>query len=284
MNERNIKMLALDIDGTLLDANKQLPEINRRALCECERQGIQIALISGRSFEIIRRFAFEWGISPLIAAANGARIEQSAFGPTLGEFCFATADAQRVCRALENSGMYFNVYCRGKCFMGNAHVKESLGPRYAHHIVGMSGDADYPYETVCDRERLWSEGLQGVYKFVVMGAVYDTGFDRLRAELADMQLSVSSASKRNCEFMPTGVDKGSAVRLLCEKLGISAENVMAFGDQTNDLPMLSAAGWPIAMENGENLVKAAARIIAPDHNQGGVGQVLQKYVLGGMKL
>ena len=54
---------------------------------------------------------------------------------------------------------------------------------------------------------------------------------------------------------------------------------MAFGDMTNDISMLQAAGWPVAMENGEDSVKACARIIAPDHNLGGVGLTLEKYVL-----
>ena len=274
-----IRMLALDIDGTLMDAGKKFPQINCRALQECERRGIKIALVSGRSFELMRMFARELGVHPMMAACNGARIEAGENGPTISERCFECADAERVCRTLEESGMYFNSYRRGKCYLGNPHVRPSLGPRYAHHVPGISGEAGFEYETVCDRERLWGEGMDGVYKFVVLGAPYDPGFCKIADRLADMGLSVSSASRRNMEFMPRGVDKGSAVRVLCEKTGIAPENVMAFGDQTNDIPMLEASGWPVAMENGEAAVKAAARIIAPDHNLGGVGLVLQKYVL-----
>ena len=121
--------------------------------------------------------------------------------------------------------------------------------------------------------------MDGVYKFVVMGAPYDPGFEKIRQQLADMQLSVSSASRRNMEFMPTGVDKGSAVEMLCAHTGISPAQVMAFGDQTNDIPMLNASGWPVAMENAEAAVKAVSKIIAPDHNLGGVGLALEEYVL-----
>jgi len=280
----NIRLLAFDIDGTLMDSNKQFPEINRRALQACERRGMHIALISGRSFELMRQFARDLGISPILCACNGARIEQSATGPTLAEFTFSRPDAERICRTLEESGMYFNAYRKGKCYLGNPHVRPSLGPRYAHHIPGIVGEAGYEYETVSDRDRLWGEGMNGVYKFVVLGMPYDPGFMAIRAQLADMNLSVSSASRRNTEFMPTGIDKGFAVRLLCEKLKISAENVMAFGDQTNDIPMLRAAGFGVAMLNAEDSVKACARIIAPDNNSGGVGLVLQEKILGGMPL
>ena len=279
MTKIQVKLLALDIDGTLLDAQKRFPEVNRRALQACEARGIQVALVSGRSFELMRQFARELGIHPLFAACNGARIEAGENGPTLSEFHFSRPDAERVCRTLEASGMYFNSYRRGKCYMGNPEVRPSLGPRYAHHVPGLCGDSDYPYETICDRDRLWGEGMDGVYKFVVMGAPYDPRFDHIRGELADMRLSVSSASRRNMEFMPSGVDKGSAVDILCRATGIPRSQVMAFGDQTNDLPMLNASGWPVAMENGEDAVKAAARLIAPDHNLGGVGLLLEEMVL-----
>ena len=276
----NVRLLALDIDGTLMDAQKRFPEINRRALQACEARGIRIALVSGRSFELMRRFARELGVKPILAACNGARIEAGEDGPAIAEFHFDRDDARRVCRTLEDSGMYFNVYRRGKCYMGNPEVRPSLGERYAHHIPGLSGEPGHPYETVCDRARLWDEGLDGVYKFVALGAPYDPGFDRLREKLADMNLSVSSASRRNIEFMPTGVDKGSAVGVICRAAGVDAAQVMAFGDQTNDIPMLAASGWGVAMENGEDAVKRAARIIAPDHNRGGVGLVLENYVRG----
>lgn len=276
----DVRMLALDIDGTLMDARKRFPEVNCRALRQCEARGIRVALVSGRSFELMRQFARELGVHPLMAACNGARIEAGENGPTLAESTFSRADAERVCRTLEASGMYFNSYRRGKCYMGNPEVRPSLGPRYAHHVPGVCGDPGFPYETVCDRRRLLGEGMDGVYKFVVMGAPYDSGFARIRAKLADMGLSVSSASRRNMEFMPAGVDKGSAVRMLCEKTGVLPAQVMAFGDQTNDIPMLNASGYPVAMENGEAAVKAAARHIAPDHNLGGVGLFLKEYVLG----
>ena len=137
MTKIDIKLLALDIDGTLMDAQKRFPEVNRRALQACEARGIRVALVSGRSFELMRQFARELGVHPLFAACNGTRIEASADGPTLAEFHFSRPDAERVCRTLENSGMYFNSYRRGKCYMGNPQVRPSLGPRYAHHVPGV---------------------------------------------------------------------------------------------------------------------------------------------------
>lgn len=280
----DIRLIALDLDGTLLNAEKQIPERNIRALRACAAKGIKIALISGRAFEGVCGFARQMEISAIIAACNGAQIEAGESGPLLSETTFAEADARRILQTIEESGMYFNVYTRGRCYMGNGHVRSSLGPRYAHHIPGIECVFGYPYERVNDDARLHAESCVGTQKFVVMGMPYDEGFTKIEAALRDMNLSVSSASRRNREFMPTGVDKGFAVREICAHFGIAREQVMAFGDQTNDLPMLAAAGVPVVMDNGEEIVKRAAKLFAPDHNLGGVGMTLEKYVLGDEEL
>ena len=275
-----IQLIALDLDGTLLNAEKQIPENNIHALQACAAKGIRIALISGRAFEGVCGFSQQMGVPAIIAACNGAQIAESVDAVPFSETVFAEADSRRVLKTIEESGMYFNVYTRGHCYMGNGHVRASLGSRYAHHIPGIECVFGVPYERVYDDERLHRESFIGTQKFVVMGIPYDPGFERIEEALRDMKLSVSSASKRNREFMPTGVDKGFALRAICAHYGIPREKVMAFGDQTNDIPMLEAAGVPVAMENGEESVKAAAKRIAPDHNLGGVGLMLEKYVLG----
>lgn len=276
----DIKLLALDLDGTLLNAQKQIPERNIYALRACAERGIRIALISGRAFEGVCGFSQQMGIPAIIASCNGTQIEAGENGPVLSETSFAEADARRILDTIEQSGMYFNVYTRGRCYMGNGHVRASLGPRYAHHIPGIECVFGVPYERVNDDARLHAESVFGTQKFVVMGMPYDPGFAVIEEQLRDMNLSVSSASKRNKEFMPTGIDKGYAVRKICAHYRIDRKQVMAFGDQTNDLPMLAAAGWPVAMENGEAVVKETAKLIAPDASLGGVGIVLEKYVLG----
>lgn len=273
-----IQMMAFDIDGTLR-GREGFPEINRLALQECERRGIRLIFCSGRSFEALRGFAKEIGVNPLMASCNGARIDASVDGPILAEYTYDEESSRRVYHMLRDSGMYYMALTRGKTYMCNAWVRPSLGDRYSHHIPGIVVEDGYAYERVEDETRMAMEGIKNTYKYVVMGQPYDPKFAELKAQVEDMRLSVSSASRRNMEFMMPGVDKGMAVRFLAQREGIPLENIMAFGDNTNDLPMLNVAGWPVAMENGEDIVKDAARIIAPHHDEGGVGQVIEKYVL-----
>ena len=109
MKIKEIKMLALDIDGTLMNAEKQFPEINCRTLQECAARGIYVALVSGRSFELMRGFAHDLGVDAILAACNGTRIEAGSNGPLLFERTFTRAQAERILRTLEESDMYFTV-------------------------------------------------------------------------------------------------------------------------------------------------------------------------------
>lgn len=279
MNKADIRMMAFDMDGTLKGKGDYFPEINCRALRECERRGIKLLFCSGRTYEVLRTFAAEVGVSPFLASANGACIDASCEGPRLAEHFFDLETAEFIFGVLKDMNMYFTVLTPGQTHMCNAHVRGGI-PQCIHHRPGIEYVDGRRYERVEDDERTASEALHQVYKFVILGGDYDPRFEVIREKVAHLGLSVSKANRFNLELMMPGVDKGLAVRYFARREGIPLENVMAFGDQTNDLPMLEAVGWPVAMENAEDCVKAKARIIAPHHDEGGVGQIIEKYVLG----
>ena len=274
----DIRMMAFDMDGTLKGKGDCFPEINCRALRECERRGIKLVFSSGRTFEVLRTFARRVGVSPFLASANGACLDASPDGLRLAEHFYDPDTARYVFDILKEMNMYFTVLTPGKTHMCNAHVRCEI-PQCGHHRAGFEQVDGLPYERVEDDERTRREALDSVYKFVILGRDYDPRFEVIRDRVRHLGMSVSSANRFNLEIMMPGVDKGLAVRYFAEREGIPLEKVMAFGDQTNDLPMLDAVGWPVAMENGEDCVKARARIIAPHHDEGGVGRVIEKYVL-----
>lgn len=276
----DIKLIAFDLDGTLLDRQARIPPINVRALKKCSERGILLMLCSGRAFEVQASFAREAGIAPIFASANGARIDLDGSGEaTVCENTLEISQAQRIYDTLMERGIYFMVYCRGRAYVANEEEQRRLGKH--RHAPGITMYGAHPYEIVCDKERLRAEALGGAYKFVCFGEDYDARFEDVRAQLSDMRLSISSSWRDNIEIMRPGVDKGFAVSFVAQMHGIPMENVMAFGDNSNDMSMLEKVGWPVAMENGEAEVLRLARLTAPDHNAGGVGIALNEYVLGG---
>ncbi len=269
--------MAFDLDGTLLDSNRKVPERNARALRKAAEKGIKIMLCSGRAFEVQAGFAEEMGIDPICASANGARIDMGLKGPTLEENPIEPEMAKKVFDALMDRGMYFMAYARGRNYMFNIDEQKRL--KKHHHEPGLRYYGSTPFEVVGDSEAARQEAWQAAYKFVCFGEDYDARFDELKEELKELGLSISSSWRDNMEIMRPGIDKGYAIRRVCAEFGIPTECAMAFGDNTNDLPMFEAAGWPVAMGNGEKCAIDMAKIIAPPNHEAGVGAVIEEMVL-----
>lgn len=272
-----IRLMAFDLDGTLLDSEKRIPERNIRALRESEKRGIRLMLCSGRAFEVQTEFVREAGITPLFASANGARIDLDLSGKPLAEAPLDADLARHIYQRLMRDGVYFMAYARGVCYMANVDEQKRL--KKHHHAPGVTMYGDLPYEITDDPVRIERECWKAAYKFICFGEDYDPRLNAIRESLAPYGVSMSSSWRDNLEIMRPGVDKGFAVRLAAERLGLSMDQVMVFGDNTNDAPMLRAAGWPVVMGNAEECVKPLARILAPDNDHAGVGQVIEEYVL-----
>lgn len=269
--------MAFDLDGTLLDDDKKIPGRNARALRAAAEKGIKLMLCSGRAFEVQAGFAQSIGIDPICASANGARIDMSLNGPLMCENPIEPHNAKRIFDELMSRGIYFMAYARGKSYMFNVDEQKRLNKH--HHAPGKTFYGTLPFEIVGDSETARHDAWQAAYKFVCFGDDYDPRFDDVKRALADMELSVSSSWRDNMEIMKPGIDKGWAVRRVCAELGIPLENTMAFGDNTNDLPMLETVEWPVVMGNGEKAAVEKARIVAPPNHGSGVGAVIEEMVL-----
>jgi len=273
----DIRLMAFDIDGTLLDDQRKIPERNARALRRASEKGIKLMLCSGRAFEVQAGFAHDIGIDPIYASANGARIDLSTQGPILEEKPIPPQTAKRIFDALMAKGIYFMAYARGRSYMFNIDEQKRLNKH--HHAPGITYYGGVPFEIIGDSDSARHDCWQAAYKFVCFGDDYDPRFDAMREELGDLGLSISSSWRDNMEIMRPGIDKGYAIRRVCEEYGIPLECAMGFGDNTNDLPMFETVGWPVAMGNGEKAAIDAARIIAPSNNDAGVGAIIEEMVL-----
>lgn len=273
----DIRLIAVDLDGTLLDGDGKIPAVNARALSECQKRGIRILFSSGRSFESISALACGVGLDPIISSANGARIDLSTAGETVVENTMDKAVSQRVYETLMHAGVYFMALTRGHSYMANLTARGGLEKHI--HEPGTYLFGGHSYEMVADPARVRAEGTVSPYKYVAFARDDDPVFDDVRAALSGLNLSISSSWRDNLEIMRAGVDKGASLRFVAERFGIPQTAVMAFGDHTNDVPMFEYAGHPVAMEGAEPCARRAARYLAPDCAVGGVGKVIEELVL-----
>ena len=183
----------------------------------------------------------------------------------------------RVYETLMDAGVYFMAFTRGHSYMANLSARAGLKTHI--HQPGVYLYGGHPFEMVADPARVRAEGTVSPYKYVVFGRDYDPAFDDIRATLADLKLSISSSWRDNLEIMRPGVDKGASLKFIAERLGVPRGAIMAFGDNTNDVPMFAYAGHPVAMGNAEACALRAARYVAPDCELGGVGRMIEELVL-----
>lgn len=270
----DIRLIALDLDGTLLDDDHvTIPRRNVDALRTAHDRGVKIALASGRSWSLLAGAVEQLGCVDYGLCANGALVLEGATGRVLHSHAMPNAQALAIIDILQAEGIPFEVYCQGKNYVRLAdkvQVRHNNPPSYVEFFEQVT---TYPADLA---QALAGREVEKFNCFAVPPAKRG-GIEA--AVRATGPVEVVSSFGLNMEFAMGGATKGEGLRALCAHLGLVPEQVMAFGDAGNDLEMLDFAGWSFAMANGTAEAKAHARHLAPANSEAGVGQMVEKYVL-----
>lgn len=259
----DIRLIALDQDGSLLDDHKRIDPSFWPLLEELDGRGVVVAPASGRQYATLRRTFDRDDL--VYVAENGAYVVQH--GEEISSDPLDRATARDLVVTVRTSAADVGTVLCGK---RSAYVERTDEPFLAQVR---------PYyallETVDD--------LTAVDDDVLKVAVYDFGHAEQGAGplLApfDVHDRVIVSGEHWVDVMSRTVDKGTALRAVQATLGITPEQTMAFGDYFNDLGMLAAAHWSFAMDNAHPEVRAAARFVAPSNNHNGVVRTIRS-VLG----
>ena len=271
---RDVKLICMDMDGTLFGRWEEIPENNISALKECIARGIKVALVSGRNYRFLMTKAAEISNDVIIVSANGARIDDKVHGKCIFEGTFDEEFAETVNRIMWDSETYYEIYTENINYaFSRDEIPESRKRSLERYLQNRQ---------ILSAEKVTSPDAapkQGIYKFVAFCKDL-TKIEALRKECDKRGIVHSASGSTSVEIMARNVDKGSAIRLLSSYYGIPICDIMAFGDYTNDTSMLKACGHPIAMQNGVKELKQIAEYIAPLNMLGGVGLTINKLVLG----
>lgn len=266
-----IRLIVTDIDGTLLNPSGIITERSRQAIRAAHDQGITVAIATGRFPENAYLLLEEYGLRLPIIGINGARIVDE----NLREISrreMARSTALRVLDVLLEAGADFFVFGdRAICTATKAGV---------HHSELTQGDRarELSLRYFHGREEAKSFVRElPVFKFFVCDNVPLPPLRKTFSALGG--LNVTQSWWNNIELMPEGVDKGRGVRDMAASLGLPMEDVMTLGDENNDLPMLKAAGWGVAMGNASEETKRAARCVTASNAEDGFAQAIEKYAL-----
>lgn len=270
-----IKLIVMDLDGTLLDDDHvTVPERNIRALRAASQRGVKLAIASGRTWSLLAGATEQLGLMDYALVGNGAAVRDIHHRCRIYERGIPNPQALELIDLLRREDIPFEVYAGGQNYV-QARDKERV------HAINLTPEfADF-FDSVCLFPADVKEALAGraAEKFNLFYVPADKR-ETLTAQAAGTgPLAISQALEDNMEFNAVGVNKGTALQALCAHLGLTADEVMAFGDAGNDLEMLRWAHWSFAMDSGTREAKEAARFIAPVNSQAGVGQMVEQYVL-----
>ena len=266
-----VRLIATDIDGTLLSSRGVIPPDNLRAILGAQRSGITVAIASGRFPENAYCLLQSYGLSCPIIGTNGGRIVDENLR-LLAEHPMTPQAAMAVQAMLDEAGAdYFAFGAKFVCSSNSAmrhHSELSDGEKIM--TLGLS----YRHGPEAARESCVHDAI---YKFFVCNNV---PFPPLREALAKIGgISLTQSGPHNIEVMPEHVDKGQGIRELAALLNIPLSQVMTLGDQENDIPMLRAAGYSVAMGNASPETKAAARFVTDTNDQAGFARAIERFAL-----
>ena len=267
-----IKLIASDVDGTILPRGGKLSERTISVFQACWRQGIPFVIASGRWYVTALDIAKKLGQTEgfMIIANGGAIVLLD--GTPIHEWTFEPEEALRVYRMMKRPDVMSNAFTRNAVYRVN-----TAGVR--REITGLGDYLGGAYSMRFDDEDLFlQKGLNHPYKLEAYSDDPKT-ITMLRQRFLEAGYSVSSAYADNLEIMPAGCGKGRAVQWLADYLGISLEDCMCFGDNTNDLSMLQAVGWPMAVGNAVDELKRAARAVVGRCEEDGVAIAVEQYAL-----
>ncbi|OUN14092.1 Cof-type HAD-IIB family hydrolase [Flavonifractor sp. An91] len=271
----DIRLICLDMDGTLLDDDHAtVPPRNVAALRAAAERGAAVTIASGRAWSLLRAVDAQIGVTRYAVLSNGAAVLDVATGEWIYRRPMDPAARRTILTLLLDWGLPFEVYCEGENYIQADRTEQVVGsalsPEFAQVLRSVS---HFPEDL---NAALEGKAVEKIHIFRVP--------PERRQELLDVvedcgPLAVTTSFGENMELTAPGVNKGSAVQALCEKLGLEPDQVMAFGDAGNDLELLAWAGWSFAMANASAEARAAARYLTGTNREGGVGMAVEQYLL-----
>lgn len=270
-------IIALDLDGTLLNSHKTLSKKNLQALHKAVAEEWEIVPATGRFYEGMPQIIRELPFVRYVITINGAAVVDVQEGAVLYKAEIPWQQAVDIMKWLDARPVIYDCYMQNRGWMTAAQmgmideVVEDAHSRKMLHELRTPVDE---LKAFLAKEKQMVQKIQFFLKDVRLRSDM---MRKLEASFDDIM--VSSALPQNVEINQSRANKAEALMALATYLGIEQSKTIAFGDGLNDLPMIRAAGIGIAMKNGADDTKSAADWIAPGCDDDGVAAGIEKYAL-----
>lgn len=284
-----VKLIASDMDGTLLDDKMEISAANVAAIKRAQAQGIEFLVATGREIQEAKPLVEKAGLKTGFISLNGARVFDTD-GELIVDFPIPKATALEIEKLMKKDNFYFEIVTNQGVYSDSrinriqavADLLVALNPDTSYKIAVALGAARLELMNINYVENyldILEDPKIEVMKFVVFDPHGPEAFDDLKHELEKRgDLAVTSSSPNNIEINDIHAQKGIALTDYAKDRGIAMQDVMAIGDNLNDESMIEAAGIGVAMGNAIPHIKALADYETAINTDDGVGQAIDHFL------
>lgn len=286
------KLVAIDLDGTMLNSYGVVSEETKNTIKEVEKQGVEVIIASGRPIASIKEIAKEIESKNYFIAGNGAIIYDVKKGEIIYEKTLSKEKVLEIIKICEENSISYNVYTEREILATSLkynvlyYHKENLKKEESkktkinivnnmYEYVKNKEDVKFLKITICDETKTVFNSIIKKLKGIKNIEILDVSHMARKTIVhgtEEYQISYFYS-----EISTENVDKWEAIKFLIDKLNIKKEEVMAIGDNSNDKNMIKNAGLGIAMKQSTLSVLEVADEITEGNNEDGVAKILQKY-------
>lgn len=282
ISKQKYKMLVSDMDFTLLNKEKKVSERNREAIVKAIEKGVHMVVATGRIYTSARVYARLLGLSTPIIASNGAIIREAVFNNpmdterTIYKETLKPETVREMIRLSRKYGLLCHFFTEDTIY---AEKLVNISLRYTEWNKYLGEEDQVKIKIVDDVENIIEQDKVKILKSVVVDEDNEK-IQKLRDGIIKTGIvSASQSMSNNLEVMNKGVTKGNAVKILAQMYGIEREEIIAIGDNENDMSMIEYAGMGVAMGNAEESLKNVANHITGDYLEDGVAEVIERFIL-----
>ncbi len=270
------RLLALDLDGTLLDSKRAIRDDSIAAIKKVQERGIEVILVTGRHHTAVRPYHWQLGLSTPAICCNGTYVYDFATQRPLISDPLDKDTARALVSWAERHDIHMLLYADDAIIY--EAVNENL-QSFNAWVATVPAAVQPLVRPVNGSFANDIDQVKNVWKVLVTAENGPKMMECLKEIETSLPVDCEWSWENRVDINPRGNSKGKRLEELATQKGIAASEVIAFGDQMNDITMLAYAGLGIAMDNGKEEAKSQAKYVTAGNDEGGIAAALERFVL-----
>ena len=276
MKDKKIRMVALDLDGTTLNSQKEISPRTLAAFKKAMGKGVHIVVSTGRTFRSLPEQLYDIEGLEYIVTSNGAHVTELATMKTIYENYLASHAVEAIVRALRGRGFSVETFVDGRAYIDRDEYENVVANGSPYR------DADYIKATRNPIPHIYDYMIENKHQIENISINFEFKEDkekcqRILEKVNDITLT--SSFQHNFEIGGANTSKAEALRFLMRRLEVKPEELMACGDSPNDTEMIKLAGIGVVVGNASEEMKSLADYVTDTNDKDGVAKAIEKFVL-----